>query len=940
MKKFTPFFTALFTCCAVIAFAGNRANVIIPGDHFPKSFRMDPTAKEEDYLAKTVVLKVKPQLRQNCKVNSIDNILPLQDLLNSIGAQKFAKMFPNHRAPEKEVNEVGIPLVDISLIYSFKYTADLNLEKVINQFLSLGYFEFVEPWYVPKTLFVPNDPSQGSQYHLQGNVTGSIDTQTAWNITTGSSSVVIGIIDTGTETTHPDLAANYAGGYDVAMNDADPSWQGDAHGVVVSGDACAVTNNNVGVAGPGYNCRFKAVKIADASGTLIAGYQGIIWAADNGCKILNCSWGGGYAGALGQLYIDYAAINKNCLVISSAGNGGVEEFLWPSSYNNVYRVANTTSSDGRAGGSSYGIDVDYGSPGSGIYSTTSGSGYGSATGTSMSAPVSAGAAGLVQSHFNYTNAFQIGERLKQTCDPYAGTSTINLYNSGKLGKGRIDVGRAVNTSISAKSIIMNPINITDGNDNAFMPSENLSISGTFINYLDPTSSTTSAVLSIISGPGTITNGNYTIGVMTTLSTQAISASFTVNIQSGAGLNSVIKFKITITDGAFTNSQYFDVTVNPDYINIVINDVHTTITSKGRIGFNLDQMEQGLGFSYRLTNPATQMLYEMSLMVGTSSSAVSDMFREAGSGNTDFASTTQVYKVNPVTVSDFDVDGKFTDGPSPSPIPVQVHHSAYAWNTAPYRKFVIVKYVIKNTGSTTLSNLAVGLVADWDITDPAKNKAGYDAGNKMGYCYDVTALGGTYAGIKLLTSVGTANNYIIDLVVGGNGGVDAQDYNTAEKYTSLTASRNADGFNSAGGDVMNCVGTKSLTLNAGDSVIVAFALIGGSNLADIQNSACMAQTKFNNGCLVGVNDVESDNFWMYNYPNPATNSFNIDYNIAGDDNASIRIMNTLGEVVMVFNDLAQGKNTLTIDATSLSTGTYFYQLKSGEAVLTKKLTIVK
>jgi hypothetical protein len=212
---------------------------------------------------------------------------------------------------------------------------------------------------------------------------------------------------------------------------------------------------------------------------------------------------------------------------------------------------------------------------------------------------------------------------------------------------------------------------------------------------------------------------------------------------------------------------------------------------------------------------------------------------------------------------------------------------------------------------------------------------------MGYCYDISSPTGIYAGIKLLTSGGTPNNYILDLVSGGNGGVDAgTDYLTAEKYTSMTTARNTDGYTAAGGDVMDCVSAYGLSINAGDSITVAFALIGGDNLTDIQATACAAQSKYDNGCVVGVNDVEADNFWMYNYPNPATGSFNIDYNIIGRENASIRIMNSLGETVMTFNNLAQGRNTLSVDGSKLSSGNYFYQLKAGEATLTKKLTIVK
>src|SRR5437016_1014944 len=175
MKKFTLIAcTVLFTCSTALTFAGNKCEVIIPGDHTPKHFKMDPRVKDDEYLAKTIIFNMKPQYRQNCKVNSIDNLLPLQDFLNTVGATNLGKIYPHHEKPDHETNALGQKLVDLTLIYSFKYTADMNLEKAINSMLSLGYFEYVEPWYVPKIHVVctPNE-AVGSQYHLNGNVTGS-----------------------------------------------------------------------------------------------------------------------------------------------------------------------------------------------------------------------------------------------------------------------------------------------------------------------------------------------------------------------------------------------------------------------------------------------------------------------------------------------------------------------------------------------------------------------------------------------------------------------------------------------------------------------------------------------------------------------------------------------------------------------------------------------
>ena len=168
---------------------------------------------------------------------------------------------------------------------------------------------------------------------------------------------MIGIIDTGTDPDHPDLAANlkhnYAdpingldddgdgyvdnfNGWDLGESDNDATVNANTHGSHVSGCAAAVTDNGVGVASPGFNCKFLPVKISNAGGTLTMGYEGIVYAADHGCNVINCSWGGGGGGALGQNAIDYATINKDALVVCAAGNNSSNQTFYPAAYNYVF----------------------------------------------------------------------------------------------------------------------------------------------------------------------------------------------------------------------------------------------------------------------------------------------------------------------------------------------------------------------------------------------------------------------------------------------------------------------------------------------------------------------------------------------------------------------------------------------------------------------------
>ena len=104
-------------------------------------------------------------------------------------------------------------------------------------------------------------------------------------------------------------------------------------------------------------------------GYIITGYEGIKYAADHGCSIINCSWGGTAGGQLEQDVITYATINKNVLVCCSAGNDAKNVPHYPSSYKYAISVASTTSSDTKSLFSCYGTDIDICAPGSGIYST-------------------------------------------------------------------------------------------------------------------------------------------------------------------------------------------------------------------------------------------------------------------------------------------------------------------------------------------------------------------------------------------------------------------------------------------------------------------------------------------------------------------------------------------------------------------------------------------
>ena len=926
------------------------------------AFVLPPTAKPGDYMEKTVVIKIKPELKSICSTAGIDNA-NFNQLYTSIGGKDLRRKFPHAKAPSRTVNERGEKYADLTLIYEFSYTSGTSLEKVISKCIGLNIFQYAEPHYIPRLCYTPNDPSLSNQYGLT-----NIQAEAAWGINTttarGDTNIVIGITDTGVEPNHPDLKNNIKhnpldppgggdndgdgytdnySGWDLGENDNDPTYQGSPHGVHVSGIAAASTDNGVGIAGVGFKCKFLPIKIANSSGALTQSYEGIAYAADHGCAIINCSWGSESPSQLGQDVVDYATINQNALVVAAAGNNGSDQLFYPASYNYVISVVNTKSDDRRHSSSNYNYTADVCAPGESIYSTYPTNSYSSQTGTSMAAPCAAGAAAIIKSFYPSYTALQVGERLKTTCDNIYGlTSPIYL---NKLGNGRINLFNALTQTLSP-SVVTTQRNITDNNDNTFVINDTLRIVSTHTNYLGPTTNLT-ATLSSTSAYVQILDGAITLGAIPMLGTATNTADpYLVKINPNAPANQPVLFKITYSDPAtsYSATEFFTVIVNVDYVNITINDVHTTISSAGRIGYSQTGQGGGLGFNYM--NNGT-ILYEASLMVGINGSQVSDGVRGVTVPEADFQSTVAVRNISPSVFSDFDVDGTFNDDPAANPLPIKVHHKAFAWSNAGDRKYVIVQYVISNTGVSPLTNLYAGIFADWDIdlATFASNRAAFDAANKMGYAY-YTGTNGTYAGIKLLTSTAPVLHYAIDNVSGGSGGVDlfTSGFDATEKYTTISTNRTNAGISGNGADVIDVVSTGPYTIAVGDSVRVAFALIAGDNLTDLQTSAANAQIKYDGLNISTVADYKTTGgiTGMTVYPNPASGESVISLTIMQETTAKLRLVDITGkEIKAVANQkLSPGQHTFHFDTSALANGVYYYQLTSENKTLVKKLVVAK
>tara|TARA_Y100000780_G_scaffold103594_1_gene94101 strand:- start:176 stop:2689 length:2514 start_codon:yes stop_codon:yes gene_type:complete len=331
----------------------------------------------------------------------------------------------------------------------------MSTKEAIARLKSHQAIEYVEPDYQVSIAQTPDDPRFDELWGLNndgqtgGTADADIDAVEAWDISTGSRDVVVGVIDTGIDYSHSDLASNMwvnssevpgdgidndgngfvddVHGINAITNSGDP-MDDEGHGTHVSGTIGASGNNATGVVGVNHEVSLVGCKFLDAAGNgstsdaiKCIDYMVGLKNAGVNLRVLNNSWGGGgYSQALADAIASSEA--ADLLFVAAAGNDTIDNDVnphYPSNYENasVLSVASTDQTDNISWFSHYGLtSVDMGAPGSAILSTTPGESYASYSGTSMATPHVAGAAALVLSINPELNTQELKELLMSSGD--------------------------------------------------------------------------------------------------------------------------------------------------------------------------------------------------------------------------------------------------------------------------------------------------------------------------------------------------------------------------------------------------------------------------------------------------------------------------------------------------------------------------------------------
>jgi len=448
MKTICLLIFSLFLFWSKSAFGGG----IIPP-------RQNPNKLE--YVKGEVLVKfrddVKPKVIKTDKqiiktgISQVDAILQkyqvteMEKVFKTAQKRKVAKTIKTHKGETIEVQQ-------LFNIYKLKFAKDTDAKKVAEDFEKNPDIEYAEPNYIAHICEIPNDPSFSTQWGLHNTgqfhlEDADIDAPEAWDVETGDSTIIIGIIDTGVDWGHPDLADKMVStGYDFVNNDND-AMDDNGHGSHVAGIAAATTNNTTGIAGVAWKCKILPVKVMQSDGT--GSYSdiaaGVIYAANNGAKIINLSLGG-YAESY-TLRIALENAYTSAVIVASAGNDGTSAPHYPAAWSFVigvgasgvfYDQQTQTWYEGVAKFSNRGLNADLYAPGVNIYSTIPlfhphSYSYTSWNGTSMAAPFVSGTVALLRSHFPDWSNDLIHGQIINTTDPIVGGVRLNAYNALTTG---------------------------------------------------------------------------------------------------------------------------------------------------------------------------------------------------------------------------------------------------------------------------------------------------------------------------------------------------------------------------------------------------------------------------------------------------------------------------------------------------------------------------
>lgn len=274
--------------------------------------------------------------------------------------------------------------------------------------------------------------------------------------------IVVAVLDTGVDRSHPDLSDNILQGWNFVENNDDTTDR-DGHGTMVTGVIAAIAGNKVGIAGVASKAKILPVKVLTAQGgSCLSVDRGIMWAADHGAKVISMSLGGSNSQRCRRIDVQAItyALSRNIVLVAAAGNENTDEPVFPAAYSESYAgviaVTAIDQSSKKATFSNFGSYVNIAAPGVEIASTFPGAKYAAGSGTSFAAPFVSGVAALLLSKSPHLSPSQVRETLCRQATPIGGSK--DFYGCGLVNASALAAGSTTPPTEPIASKPSNPSN--------------------------------------------------------------------------------------------------------------------------------------------------------------------------------------------------------------------------------------------------------------------------------------------------------------------------------------------------------------------------------------------------------------------------------------------------------------------------------------------------
>lgn len=927
-----------------------------------------------EYLPHMLVIKYQDQqhmqtLRQKQGSDPKDKI---RKFLNIFGASQPRPILNESISIKRKSRAIGTfdEAADAQLrrIHIVRFVADVDPAWLAAKVSRLPGIEYAEPKYLRYAQqFDPNDPETNpyEDFHRF---------KEAWEVTKSSTDVVIAIIDSGVDYNHAELddklwvnedeiADNgidddFNGKIDDVIGwdfwdsgtssediqeDNDPMMDANNHGTHVAGIAAAETDNEIGIPGTGFNARYMAVK---AGGTpqnpeaIGFGFEGIMYAANNGADVINCSWGGGSFSEAENDVIEFA-ISQGAVVVGAAGNEGNDKVIFPAAYKNVVAVGAVETNNERAGYSNYGFELDVLATGTEILSTIENNQLALSSGTSMSTPVVSGLAALLRSLHPDWSARRLGTQIRVSASP--------VGNSNKLGRGKVDAFQAVDTNLPG--VRVSEVAFVNNNGEKLGFDEPGRIELTLTNY-GAVTSTLELNAQSISGSGIdLPDPVIQVGSISTDDTARIS--IPVRITPSYDLEEPPTFRLDLED---SNNQYtdFDIVRYNELLfdTMAENRVKMSVGSNGTIGFTdpLDQ-QGGVGFIPREKIPnkyldGENLLFEGGFMLEANGNLFDAVRTSDGQVSRDFIPRSTFRLIEPGNQADLEGTTHFvTDSVDNRALDINL--TSFAYEDPALSNVVLMLYEINNSTSFfKAKNLYAGLFNDWDIGASAGNNGiSYSQQDSILYLFDEDPES-TQSMVAVATLGPLSSAFAIDNAAegGGNNFGIYDGFTDEEKKRSLKAG--TEKTDASGTDVSAVVASGPYTLDPNASVKIGFVYAFGADLDELRSQIQQARSQkpfqiSPKGNILSNENPEATNIFQ-NYPNPFNNSTRLRLDLSRESHVNISVYNLLGRKVaeIVDEQLEAQRYIFNFNADQLSSGIYFARLRTDSQTKTIKMVLVK